>query len=104
MATRKSNSSGINKAKWNKFGGMLSFWAIIVSGTVAIINFFISKVGSNVELGDTLSKIISLMLFIGLVVPSYMFLIGAKLPGKKFVWKIIYWVIIILLIIGVIGL
>lgn len=98
----KKNSS--NKYSWYKIGGMLSFWAIIISGTLSILNLIVTKLGGSINLGFPIERIISIMLILGMFISGYVFLVTSNLPGTKLVWKIVYIVLMILLFVGLIGL
>ncbi|MGL4949474.1 MAG: hypothetical protein ACRC5M_03745 [Anaeroplasmataceae bacterium] len=93
---KKQSSSG--NTDWFKVAGFLSFFSIIISGTIFLISGIMNLVGASVDLG-IFSSIASLFLIVSVTLSGWMFLTKAKLPAKT-VWVVLFWVFVLLAIFG----
>ncbi len=101
MAQQKKSSS--NGWSYNRIAGVLALVSVFITGTIYFINLMVKLFDGSFN-GGILSLIANLFMLISIVMVSWKALKGSKLPGKRVVWIVLYWVFVILAFVGQISL
>lgn len=98
----KKSSSTVSNIDTAKF---CAFWGLVFAAVAGIVSFFfwlLVKCGVSISWSGTVISICNLLSMLGM-------LIGIGLAawqyvrGKRKVWKVIYWVAMVLYVLGVLG-
>ncbi len=93
MAKKSSGGSS-----YNKLAGYLALISLFVTGICYLINLILRLCGGSINLG-ILMVIANIFMIVAIVMISWKALKSAHLPCKT-VWIVLYWVLVILAIVG----
>ncbi len=90
------SSSGSSIAR---FGGLLAFVAIIIAGIVFLISAICNLFNINLGITGTLNTIKNISLLVSVVISGYIYLSSTKMKNKT-LWTAMFWIFVILAILG----
>lgn len=99
---KKSSSSSVTNTETAKF---CAFWGLVFSAAAGLVSFFfwlLVKCGVTISWSGTVISICNLLSMLGM-------LIGIGLAAWQYVryktkvWKVIYWIALVLYVLGVLG-
>ena len=93
MAKKKQRTE---RSALNWFVKACSFFGILISAVLYVVGAIFSWVGGNLgAIGSWFNLIASLALLVGVAFPAWDYV-----KGKKKVWRIVYWVALVVYIFG----